>query len=399
LKPVSAFVTFALVALAIGHGAEVALTVMAPNEPVVAGREVRVDVVAINPGSLPAPWEIASSLSGRVTTADGAWAVELHAMTVNITAVAPDSFAVRSYAFTVPAGAVGKTIVEITRENGRYLRSAIDVVTAPSPGKAQPETPLRGLASSTRAIDAIINRTFAGRLTPNDPIYFIYGGGRNSAAKFQFSFNYRLATLHWGEEGHEQVLNLQLGYTQRSLWDIDASSSPFYDTSYMPELSVETLAVVPHDKHGWFTWVGWRSGVMHESNGRAGADSRSLNTIYVRPMFAIGSLDSWHLVVFPDFAAYLTDVNENEHLKDYRGYGRLRMVYGKNNGPSLLFAGWTGKDFNHPTYQLDLAYPIRTKLLGFESFVLLQYFNGFGESLVSYDKKSHALRVGLELLR
>ena len=68
-------------------------------------------------------------------------------------------------------------------------------------------------------------------------------------------------------------------------------------------------------------------------------------------------------------------------------------------GPSLLFAGWAGKDFDHFTYQLDLTFPIRTKLLNFESFLLLQYFDGYGESLRSYDKKSNALRLGLALLR
>jgi outer membrane phospholipase A len=64
-----------------------------------------------------------------------------------------------------------------------------------------------------------------------------------------------------------------------------------------------------------------------------------------------------------------------------------------------LFAGWAGQGLRHATYQLDLAYPLRTKLLSFGSFVLLQYFHGYGESLVSYDRKSHALRLGLELLR
>src|SRR5207248_3105292 len=114
---------------------------------------------------------------------------------------------------------------------------------------------------------------------------------------------------------------------QRSIWDIRAKSSPFYDTSYMPELSVETLASVPAKKLGWLTWIGWRAGLMHESNGRAGNDSRTLNTAYLRPMLAIGPLDSWHLAVFPDVFGYISSLSENDRLKDYRGYGRLRMVF------------------------------------------------------------------------
>jgi len=382
------------------YGTDIALTLMPPSGTVEAGGEVLMDLVALNPGASPAPFETSSSLSGQLETVDGVWPVELQATTVGAVEVAPGAFAVRRYSFRMPTNLTGRAVLEVGQPAGIQLKTVLDVTSKPATGNRRPPTaPVSQLTSATKAVDVVLNRTFAGRLGSNEPIYFIYGSGEKSAAKFQFSFNYRLATFNWGEEGHEKTSNLQLGYTQRSLWDIDAYSSPFYDTSYMPELAVDTLAAVPAGKTGWFTWIGVRSGLIHESNGRSGPDSRSLNTFYLRPAFALGPLDSWHLVVFPDVFTYLTSLDENENLKDYRGYDRLRMVFGKNNGPSLLFAGWSGKNFRHFTYQLDLAYPVRTKRLNFESFLLLQYYNGYGESLVSYDKKSDALRVGLELLR
>jgi outer membrane phospholipase A len=43
--------------------------------------------------------------------------------------------------------------------------------------------------------------------------------------------------------------------------------------------------------------------------------------------------------------------------------------------------------------------PIRTKLLNFETYLLIQYFNGYGESLLHYDTKSETVRAGLSLVR
>lgn len=34
----------------------------------------------------------------------------------------------------------------------------------------------------------------------------------------------------------------------------------------------------------------------------------------------------------------------------------------------LMFIGWTGKDFDHTTYQLDLAVPMRLRWLKLESY-------------------------------
>ena len=62
------------------------------------------------------------------------------------------------------------------------------------------------------------------------------------------------------------------GCSKSERWDIHASSSPFCDTSYMPEISVDTLATAPAQGTGWFTWIGLRTGVMHESNGRVGTN-------------------------------------------------------------------------------------------------------------------------------
>ena len=243
---------------------------------------------------------------------------------------------------------------------------------------------------------AKLERTFADRLGAHEPIYFIYGPDA-PVAKFQFSFKYKI--LRFGEPSAQNIPStLQFAFSQRSLWDMSASSSPFYDTSYMPELFYESLAPVPAATGG-FTWLGYQAGYKHESNGREGPVSRSLNTVFARPAFAFGALDGWRLVVAPTIFAYIGGLSDNNDLTDYRGYGLLRLILGKNTGPSIMYTGNVGRHWNHLTTQLDLTVPVRTHLLDFETYLLVQYFNGYGESLLSYREKSETVRAGFSFVR
>jgi phospholipase A1 len=388
-----------LLSVAVVSASELAFTVMPPSGPVVPGQTIQVDVVGINPLTRETPFDLAATLSGTFKTAGQAFPVTLHSTGGFPAAIGPGGFGARKFNVEVPDSAMGDAILEINWADKVALRAVIPVVpsAAGKSGNENGETPLDRLVASAPA-SAALARNFAGRFQPNLPIYFIYGGGEQ-AAKYQLSFDYRLATLVLGSAGNETVATLRAGYTQRSLWDIDGSSSPFYDTSYMPELAISTEAPMPQDRNRWLTWMGLRAGVQHESNGRDGPDSRSLNVFYVRPRLALGSIDSWFFLLLPEVHAYLGDLGDNGDLKDYRGYGRLRFYLGRNDGPSLMLSGWAGKDFDHASYQLDLAVPTQLRWTNFEAYLYAQYFNGYGESLRSHRVKSDALRVGFSLVR
>ena len=384
--------------LAGGFAAETANTLMPPPEPVAAGAIVNVDLVAMNPSGLDVAFHAPAELSGRLGAGNLSWAVTMKAVAAAPVAVPPGGFTLRRYQFTVPVDAKGRMILEIDGADLGVLRTVLDVTPKTEAAPPARVTPLDRLAYSA-PVASTLARTFAGRFMPNLPIYFVYGSASGPAAKFQFSFDYRLATIRWNTDGDDAISTLRLGYTQRSLWDINANSSPFYDTSYMPELVFNTDALVPKDNAGWFTWMGLRAAFLHESNGRDGTASRSLNTVYLRPRFIIGSVDAWFLVVLPEFQAYVGGVGDDPRIKDYRGYGKLRMYLGRNDGAALMLSTWTGRDFNHPTFQLDLTQPLRWSRLNLESYFLLQYFDGYGESLRDYDRKSHAVRAGISLVR
>lgn len=389
-----------LFATTVGRSGETAaaLTLMPPAGSVAAGSAVQLDLVSLNPGSLEIPFEAPAKIVGRLEATGDSWSVTLEGVTSAPLAVAPGGFAVRRYRVALPDNARGRAILTVSLPGAASLHALLTVGEAAPPAAAQTSTPLSKMTASA-PVSSSLARTFAGRFMPNQPIYFLYGGGAEQAAKFQFSFDYRLATLRVSEAERPAISSLRLGYTQRSLWDIEADSSPFYDTSYMPEIAVVMELPQPVSPARWLTWMGVRGGFQHESNGRDGDDSRSMNRAYFRVRFILGSLASWYAVMLPEVHAYIGDLGANPRIKDYRGYGRLQLYVGHGDLFALRLNTWAGKDIDHPSYQLDLTYPLQLRWLNLESFLQVQYFDGYGESLRAYDQKSQAVRFGVGLVR
>jgi outer membrane phospholipase A len=61
--------------------------------------------------------------------------------------------------------------------------------------------------------------------------------------------------------------------------------------------------------------------------------------------------------------------------------------------------GRMGKDANHQSVQLDLTYPTMKFFGSFSLYLDVQYFTGYGESLLGYNKQSDALRAGFAIFR
>jgi len=256
----------------------------------------------------------------------------------------------------------------------------------------------------TRTAEEAIRRAFEERFGLHEPIYFIYGN-EPQGAKYQFSFKYRLLGDREpvGEEGSEVLRRVFFGYTQRSLWDIDSLSSPFYDSSYMPELFFEwqrTLNAQEVSAADGIAFLGYQVGIKHESNGRAGADSRSLNAIKFRTAFVLGDLTRWHLVVAPRLWVYVSDLSDNPDIRDYRGNVELQAAIQYGDGVALSATGRIGRKGRRGSVQLDLTVPIELKgRFNFASYFMVQYYSGYGESLIDYNRHGDALRFGFSLLR
>ncbi len=216
-------------------------------------------------------------------------------------------------------------------------------------------------------------------------------------AKFQFSFKYLL----WGDGPGpvlpaEPVHGLYFGYTQRSLWDITGNSSPFYDTSYMPELIYGYLPPPDHST-GWH-WRGVQTAVQHESNGKAGTDSRSLNIVYVKPTVAFDAGAGWEFLFTPKVFFYIGGLSDNPDLTRYRGYGEYSLTVLKDE-VALRLLGRLGSRADRGSIEADLTFPLKFHSGGFATFIMVQYFDGYGESLLDYRSKSHTVRFGVALVR
>lgn len=268
---------------------------------------------------------------------------------------------------------------------------------------AKPSSPLQRLFREAEPVpegesfDAA--RFFREHVSSYEPIYFI-AGTESPNAKFQISFKYRLLNLN-GPIGRAlpPLTGFHVAYSQTSLWDWEAASAPFFDSSYRPEILYLVENLTRGDSTNWFR-VDAQVGAQHESNGKSGADSRSLNIVYFRPRVELGRRDGFQFALQPRAWAYVGDLSDNPDIEEYRGYFDLRAIAGWERGPQLSAIGRLGKDGDHESIQLDFTYP----LMGFfpKSFSLylhVQYFTGFGESLLRYNQRDSALRAGFSLTR
>lgn len=140
--------------------------------------------------------------------------------------------------------------------------------------------------------------------------------------------------------------------------------------------------------------------MRHESNGQSGPTSRSLNTVYVRPGFAFGRFDSWNVILAPRVSFYVSDLSNNPDIADYCGNVELLAIIGNNRGPALTITTRIGQESGKGSLQADLTFPGKfDRLFDFATYVLIQYWDGYGESLLDYDQRATGLRIGFSLVR
>lgn len=389
-------VSFCLGLVVVGRAEGVVYSLVMPAEAVLAAAVARVDVIVMNPAVAESGYDLPVALAGRLRTEDQSWPLELRAIGSATGRLAARNFTPVGYTFDVPAAARGTLVLEL--DEPARLRGVLEIADR----SGRPETVATAMSRTTAGMPAenAVKRTFGGRIGVHEPIYFLYGA-ETPAAKFQFSFKYRLLGDKAALRNTVPALRgLYLGYTQRSLWDIEAESSPFHDTSYMPELFVESQTMVDPGSGGGAKWLGYQVGYKHESNGRSGLDSRSLNIVYARTALAFGRVDGWSLLLIPRVYGYVSDLSNNPDIAKYRGYADLVIVIGRNDGPALSLAGQLGRDGNRGSLQADLNIPVKVdRIFDFATYIHLQYWSGYGESLLDYNRKSTALRAGISLVR
>jgi phospholipase A1/A2 len=375
----------------------VVFNLVAPPEPVATGAAVSLNLLILNPGKTETVLTVDETLEGELSDGTDKWKVRLNAPAMGgPMSIIPGGFAVREFLMELPSAAKGRLVLEI--RSPVLARVSLEVAKDLSP-HAQVKAPLTNFVPQHTA-EVAIKRAFAGRFSAHEPSYFVYGDA-DQAAKFQFSFKYRVLGQQAAlGERLPALRGLYFAYTQRSLWELNEDSSPFYDTTYQPELMFESQSVLDPESPGGMKWIGYQIGLRHESNGQSGPASRSINTLYFRPGFAFGRLDGWNLVLAPRLSLRISDLSNNPIIEDYRGNVELFAVIGRNDGAALSLLSRLGRDGDKGSLQLDFTYPVKfDRMFDFATYVLFQYWNGYGESLRDYNVDTTAYRFGFSLVR
>ncbi|VVE29565.1 phospholipase A [Pandoraea terrigena] len=283
----------------------------------------------------------------------------------------------------------------------------IAATPAPHDGGALPGTAVGASAAAAAAAssalasaapDAIAptSDTEFARISSNEPMYLAFGKNGDANARFQLSFKFHI--LKPDNPASKAFLdNLYFGYTQLSVWDLEAESAPFRDANYRPSL----FYFVPDTgaRASWFSSLGVAAGLEHESNGKAGADSRSINTLFVKPIFKFGNPAEYHWTVAPKLYAYL-EKKDNRDIQDYRGYLDLLVVWGKPNGWQIGATLRKGMKRNYGSVDLQVTYPLGKLIPGTGGYLWLGYFTGYGEDMLDYNRHSSSqVRIGYSVFR
>jgi outer membrane phospholipase A len=280
--------------------------------------------------------------------------------------------------------------------SGPTTAPATAPVTAPSTTAASPSSNDAASANDPK------RRAHLGSfpsLLPHRPVYILLGPDAPNA-KFQFSLKIPLLAPGPAEEDDpllSNLSNLYFAYSQMSLWDITQPGKATIDTTYMPEAFFSTRTPPFEARHFGASALGFQVGVQHESNGRSGVDSRNVNYLYFEPKVYFGDPKRVHGEFAPKAKVYFGPQEDNPDIEDFLGYVELFGALRFGDDLHFTVTGRIGGDPDKGSFQLDVTYPlIRWRI---DAYLQLQYFNGYGESLLGYRHHDQEVRLGVGFVR
>ncbi|HVF16946.1 MAG TPA: phospholipase A, partial [Steroidobacteraceae bacterium] len=301
---------------------------------------------------------------------------------------------------SVPAAADGVATLAATGLQTNTIALQIDGTQPSTQDFASSNaTPEPAQAPSPRETDEamLVDKPPVLAVSVYEPVYFLVGGDGGLNAKFQISFRYRLfdgkgalaSRLPW-------IDDLYLSFSQTALWDLNELSKPFRDSSYRPRLFFANYDL-GRLLDGRLR-LGVEAGIGHESNGKEEEESRSYNMFYVRPTMTYGDPEGFNVYVAPLIHNYIGE-DENPDLKDYRGYVDWLIGAGSKGGLNFWALLRKGERSDFGSAELSLSYPLSKLSSGdLTGWLMLQYFNGYGESLLDYNRKLDSqLRLGISV--
>jgi len=208
----------------------------------------------------------------------------------------------------------------------------------------------------------------------------------DSEAQFQISIKTPLAIDLFGK------FDIYAAYTNRSFWQVynTDTSSPFRETNHEPEFWAQFR---PNWHILGFTNTVNGLGIVHQSNGRGGVLSRSWNRIYASFVMERGNF----ALAFKPWYRIKEDIedDDNRDITDYLGHHELRAgLKLQEHVLSLMLRNNLESGFEKGAVELGWSFPLGSYpyLKGY-----VQYFTGYGESLIDYNHYVNRVGIGVAL--
>jgi phospholipase A1/A2 len=222
---------------------------------------------------------------------------------------------------------------------------------------------------------------------------------RTTETRIQLSVRTKLAQGLLTGDGPRRD-SLWFGYTQQSYWQVFTPdiSRPFRSTDHEPEF-VYVYPSTTNLPGGWrLRYIGL--GLVHQSNGQSLPLSRSWNRVYLMAGAEHGEAFTlqgrlWQRI--PENAAK----DDNPDISDYIGRAELLATWNVNASNTLaLTLRHSLRSEDKGSVRLEWLMPVGSKSpspLGTLRFHV-QLFDGYGDSLLDYNRRRTVLGMGLSLV-
>jgi phospholipase A1 len=216
--------------------------------------------------------------------------------------------------------------------------------------------------------------------------YFIFGPSvgpkatkEHTNVKFQISISQKLTKSTLPGNTY-----LYLFYTQKVFWNVLQESLPMTDLNFNPGIGLAKPLFSKNRYIGKLTFQ-----IEHESNGRDSIQSRSWNRVTLGANIIIDR----NLSVHGKAWIPIIDGENNKDILDYCGIYQVGTSYLSDNrrfSASVVLVKRRGWNLNYNTI-VELSYQLGNRQ---NQSLFLQYYNGYGEGLLDYNKFHSQLRIG-----
>lgn len=202
--------------------------------------------------------------------------------------------------------------------------------------------------------------------------------GANSDVKFQLSISQRLTKSRLPFDTY-----LFIQYTQKAFWNVFQESLPMRDLNFNPGIGLGHLIVHKNKYIGKAYLM-----LEHESNGKDSINSRSWNKVSFFGSVILNK--NWELqakIWIP-----IIDSDNNRDILKYNGIFQIGLNYRTDNQRLQCGAIFTQRKawFGFNT-QIEVSYKFNERE---NQYLFVQFYNGYGENLLEYNKYKNMIRVG-----